>query len=113
VTAAESLIARLRQAGATLTCSSDLPVRFAAPVPVPADLLTQARQHRDARARLLSGPADLGTPAAPCRDCGGGLRWRLSALSGGPGAWHCEQCQPPGPDVWRGACACPVIEVRK
>jgi hypothetical protein len=40
-TAAGSLIARLRQTGATLTCSRDGRVHFAAPVP--ADLLTQAR----------------------------------------------------------------------
>jgi hypothetical protein len=76
--AAGSLIARLRHAGATLTCSRDGRVHFAAPAPVPADLLAQARQHRDAIARLLGGPADLGTlPAAPCSDCGCSLWWRV------------------------------------
>jgi hypothetical protein len=111
---AGSLIARLRQAGATLTCLPDGRVRFAAPMPVPADLLTEARRHRDAIARLLGAPSDLGAlPAAPCPDCGSSLWWRVSVLSGGPGAWHCERCQPPDPDVWRDACACPVTEVRK
>jgi len=36
-------------------------VHFAAPVPVPANLLMEARRHRDAIARLVGGPADLRT----------------------------------------------------
>jgi hypothetical protein len=106
---AGSLIARLRQAGATLTCLPDGRVRFAAPAPLSAVLLAEAREHRDAIAVELATE----NPPAPCPDCGGNLWWRLSVLSGVPGAWHCEQCQPPDPDVWRDACACPVTEVRK
>jgi hypothetical protein len=51
--AARSLIAQLRQAGATLTCGDDGKVRFCAPVPLPVTLLAEARKHREAIAVAL------------------------------------------------------------
>jgi hypothetical protein len=96
-----SLIGRLRRAGATLECSPDGRVRFAAPAPLPADLLAEAGQHRDAIARALAGSTDLGElPAGPCCGCGGGVYWRMSVLSGGPGPWHCGRCDRPHSGVW-------------
>jgi hypothetical protein len=47
-------------------------------------------------------------PSAPCWDCGGGLWWRLSVLSGRPGPWSCERCIPPDPAGWRDACSIPT-----
>lgn len=83
-------------------------MRFAAPTPLPADLLAEARQHRDAIARALADPADVEVlPAGRCGRCGGGPWWRLSALSGGPGPWHCERCIPPDPADWIDGCAVP------
>lgn len=99
--AAASLIARLRQAGATLTCSRDGRVRFAASAPLAAALLVEARKHRDAIAAELATEG----PSAPCPDCGTGFWCRLSVLSGGPGPWRCERCVPPDPAHWIDACA--------
>jgi hypothetical protein len=101
--AVRSLLARFRQAGATLTCSSDGRVHFAAPAPLPAALLAEARQQRDAIARALAEPAtlDLGDlPAAPCLACGCRSFWRVSVLSGGPGPWRCTKCTSPDREVW-------------
>jgi hypothetical protein len=39
-------------------------------------------------------------PAGPCDRCGGRRYWRLSALSGGPGAWTCDRCHQPDPAAW-------------
>ena len=104
-----SLIGRLRRAGATLTCFPDGRVRFGAPAPLPADLLAEARQHRDAIAHALAGGADPGElPAGPCPGCGGRTFWRASALSGGPGPWHCVRCIPPDPADWIDGCAVPA-----
>jgi hypothetical protein len=60
--AAVSLVARLRQAGATLTHFSDGRVRFAAPAPLSADLLAEARSQRDAIAAALA--AESAAPAS-------------------------------------------------
>jgi hypothetical protein len=71
---------------------------------------------RDGGGTVTGSPAalDLGVlPTRPCSDCGGEAWWRLSMLPDGPGPWRCERCQPPDPDLWRDACACPVPEVRK
>ena len=46
-------------------------------------------------------------PDSPCRPCGLGVWWRLSVLSGGPGPWHCERCEPPNPEDWLDGCAVP------
>ena len=46
-------------------------------------------------------------PDSPCRLCGLGAWWRLSVLSGGPGPWHCERCEPPNPQDWLDGCAVP------
>jgi hypothetical protein len=61
--AALSIIARLRDAGATLQCSEDGRVRFSAAAPLPASLLAEARQHRKAIAAALAADAhDLPRP---------------------------------------------------
>jgi hypothetical protein len=52
--AALSIIARLRDAGATLECNDGGRVRFSAPAPLPAALLAEARHHRDAIANVLN-----------------------------------------------------------
>jgi hypothetical protein len=106
-----SLVARLRQAGATLTCSPDGRVRFSAPAPIDASLLAEARHHREAIARALAAPADLGElPSGRCSVCCGGSYWRLSVLSGGPGPWRCMRCVPPDPADWIDGCAVPIWE---
>src|ERR1700722_12512765 len=106
-----SLLARLREAGATLTPSREGRVHFAAPGPLPSSLLAEARLHRDAIARLLTGSSDLGTdPSGPCPGCGAVLWWRVSILSGGPGPWHCQRCRPPAADDWTDACAFPKAQ---
>jgi len=64
--AASSLITRLRQAGAVLTCGDDGSVRFSAPTPLPATLLAEARKHRDAIAAALTADAP-----EPCGAGGG------------------------------------------
>jgi hypothetical protein len=46
--AATAIIARLREAGATLECRDGGRVRFFAPAPLPAALLAEARKHREA-----------------------------------------------------------------
>ena len=102
--AAGSLIARLRHAGATLTCSPDGRVRFAASAPIPAALLAEAREHRDAIAAELATDG----PSTPCPDCGSGHWWRLSVLSGGPGPWRCMRCVPADPEDWIDGCAVPI-----
>lgn len=56
-TAARFLIARLRRAGATLTCGNDGKVRFSAPVLIPAALLAEARNQRDGIAAALTAEA--------------------------------------------------------
>ena len=56
-----AIIARLREAGATLECSDGGRVRFSAPTPIPAALLAEARQHREAIAAALASNA----PEAP------------------------------------------------
>ena len=54
---ARSLVTRLREAGATLTCSDAGRVQFKAPAPLPPDLLADARVHRDAIAAVLLAEA--------------------------------------------------------
>ena len=74
-----SIIARLQEAGATLECKDGGRVRFSAPVPLPATLLAEAREHREAIA------AALATNTAPVRTRGEitappmhqNARWRL------------------------------------
>jgi hypothetical protein len=106
---AMSLVARLRRAGATLTCSPDGRVCFSAPAPIDASLLAEARHHREAIARVLAAPADLGElPSGRCSVCGGGSYWRLSVLSGGPGPWRCMRCVPPDAADWVDGCAVPI-----
>ena len=56
-TAALSIIARLREAGATLECKDGGRVRFSAPAPLPAALLAEAREHREAIAAALNADA--------------------------------------------------------
>jgi hypothetical protein len=107
--AALSLVARLRHAGATLSCLPDGRVRFSAATPIDALLLSEARRHRAAIARVLAGPADLGElPSGRCSACEGGGYWRLSVLSGGPGPWCCTRCIPPDREDWIDGCAVPV-----
>jgi hypothetical protein len=50
---ARSIVARLRAVGVTLTVTDAGRVRFKAGVPLPPDLLAEARAHRDAIAALL------------------------------------------------------------
>jgi hypothetical protein len=89
------------QVGGRVAYQAIQEVRFVAPAPLPADLLAEARQHRDAIGRALAGPADLGElPAGPCRGCCGGAYWRVSVLSGGSGPWHCGWCDRPDSGVW-------------
>lgn len=52
-----SIITRLREAGATLTRSDDGRVRFSSPTSIPADLLAEARQHREGIAAALAAAA--------------------------------------------------------
>jgi hypothetical protein len=81
--------------------------------PVPTVPPTSSRRDASGTVTGVSAALDLGVlPTRPCSDCGGDVWWRLSILSDGPGPWHCERCQPPDPDVWRDACACPVTEVQ-
>lgn len=104
-----SLVVRLRQAGATLTCSPDGRVRFSARAPLDASLLAEARLQREAIALVLAPSADLGEPpTARCSACGGGTYWRLSIMSGGPGPWSCIRCIQPGPEDWIDGCALPT-----
>lgn len=56
-TAALSIIARLREAGATLECKDGGRVRFSASAPLPAALLAEARKHREAIAAALTANA--------------------------------------------------------
>lgn len=104
--AAARLVDRLRQAGATLTLSPIGRVQFAAPAPLPAALLAEARAHRDGIAAELATEG----PPGPCEACGGGQWWRLSVLSGGPGPgpWHCHHCDHPNPANWVDACSIPT-----
>ena len=62
-TTALSIIARLREAGATLECKDGGRVRFSAPAPLPTALLAEAREHRDAIAAALTANANK-LPAA-------------------------------------------------
>lgn len=59
-----SIIARLREAGATLECSDGGRVRFSAPSPLPAALLAEARQHRETIAAALAAAASPPRPDA-------------------------------------------------
>jgi hypothetical protein len=61
--AALSIIARLREAGAALECKAGGRVRFSAPAPLPAALLAEAREHREAIAAALN--ADAYKPPGP------------------------------------------------
>ena len=58
-----SIIARLREAGAMLECKDGRRVRFSAPTPLPAALLAEAREHREAIAAALTADAH-GPPSA-------------------------------------------------
>ena len=81
--------------------------------PVPTVPPTSSRWDASGTVTGVSAALDLGVlPTRPCSDCGGDVWWRLSMLSDGPGPWRCERCQPPDPDQWRDACACPVTEVQ-
>ena len=84
---ARSLIAELRQAGAVLTCSADRRVRFTAPVPLPPDLLSQARAHRGAIADALriedTAPSDTPPDPPPLPEPGTSERAR----------WYAEQAR--------------------
>ncbi len=101
---AQVLLTHLRQAGATLTCSPDGRVHFAASAPLPAALLAEARAHREAIATALSSE----DPVGACGTCSGGLWWRLSVMSGGPGPWQCSACCQPDPNDWIDASAVPT-----
>jgi hypothetical protein len=109
--AALSLVARLREAGATLSCLPDGRVRFSAAAPIDASLLAEARRHREAIACVLAGSADLGElPSGRCSACEGGSYWRLSVLSGGPGPWTCRRCEQPDPALWLDGRAIPLMQ---
>ena len=58
-----SVIARLREAGAMLECKDGRRVRFSARTPLPAALLAEAREHREAIAAALTADAH-GPPSA-------------------------------------------------
>jgi len=100
--AARSLIVRFRQAGATLTCGEHGEVRFAAPTPLPASLLDEARQHRDAIAAVLaSEPSErLPDPPSPESKRGYSLNreimdgYHRAALRRPPSWWRAEAHRP-------------------
>jgi hypothetical protein len=86
--AALSIIARLQEAGATLECKDDGRVRFSAPVPLPAALLAEAREHREAIAAALetnTEPANHSVPDNP------------TALVGRVAAEALDGCRAPEP----------------
>jgi hypothetical protein len=51
-------------------------------------------------------------PDAACPACDGGLWWRVSILSGGPGSWRCHLCAPPDLKDWIDAHAIPGAQSR-
>jgi hypothetical protein len=117
-----ALLARARAAGAVLAVADGRVVVDGASRLAP-DLLASLRAYKADLLAILTANAvsepfsspivaavvpSHDPPSVPCRDCGHGVWWRVSVLSGGPGPWHCERCQPPDPDTWRDACACPV-----
>ena len=105
---AVAVLAELRQAGAVLSCEPGGRVRFTAPHPLPPDLLAEARRHKDAIARLLAVSVDgAELPRALCPACGAGTWWRVSVLSGGPGPWQCQGCEPPPAATWTDATVLP------
>jgi len=64
--------------------------------------------HEGASDRVCDQGGEEGTwgePGLPRPGCGGGVWWRLSVISGGPGPWHCTNCNPPHPDDWVDGCA--------
>lgn len=54
------------------------------------------------------GCGDYG-PGAPCPVCAGSLWVRRSVLSGGPGCWRCDRCDPLPADVWVDATVVPAV----
>jgi hypothetical protein len=117
-----ALLAQAYAAGAVLTVADGCVVVDGASRLAPG-LLADLRAHKADLLALLtaitvnerSSPAvapapvlSRDAPSAPCRDCGGGLWWRLSVLSGRPGPWSCERCIPPDPAGWRDACSIPT-----
>jgi hypothetical protein len=59
-----SIIGRLREAGAMLECKDGKRVRFSARTPLPAALLAEAREHREAIAAALTTDAHWPPSAA-------------------------------------------------
>ncbi len=117
-----ALLAQAYAAGAVLTVADGCVVVDGASRLAPG-LLADLRAHKADLLALLTATAvnepssspvaatavlSHDAPSVPCWNCGGEVWWRVSVLSGGPGPWQCERCQPPDPDLWRDACACPV-----
>ena len=114
-----SLMAELREAGAVLTCSADRRVRFAASVPLPADLLARARAHRDAIADAILAedaaardttpdPPPLSEAGTPARVRGDAehaqmVRGLLNAACQRPPSWS-DSAATPSPGCWCSCC---------
>jgi hypothetical protein len=94
-----ALLAHARSAGAVFTVANGRVVVDGASRP-PPDLLADLRAHKADLLALLTAtavnepftPPVVGAvvpshdaPSVPCQDCGRGVWWRLSVLSGGPG----------------------------
>jgi hypothetical protein len=121
VTAA-ALLTRLAGLGVSAEADHGAP-RLRPASLIPADLLAKVRENKAGLLALLAAPAndletlppaplaitDLGElPAGPCPNCGPGVWWRMSVLSGGPGPWHCKRCVPPCPADWIDGSAVPA-----
>ena len=91
MTAAASLLARLRDAGAEVRVRDGKPILHA-PVALPPDLLAEARAHRAEVMAGLLAANDAG-PTATCCDCGARGWWGPAAPEPPAAGWGCWGCQ--------------------
>jgi hypothetical protein len=99
---APEVLAELQAAGVTVTVLAEGKLSLV-PTP-PPDLLAMARTYKPALLIILAN----GEPVDSCPACDGGLFVRASIMSGGPGPWHCQQCDPLPDTVWLDACCIPA-----
>jgi hypothetical protein len=117
-----TLLAHAHAAGAVLTVADGRVVVDWASRLAP-DLLADLRAHKADLLALLTATAvsepftssvvaaavlSHNVPSVPCSDCGCGMWWRLSVLSGGPGPWSCARCFLPDSADWIDGCAVPT-----